>query len=242
MRSTLHLPHQPSTQPHSSGLSATMLRRHTRQTSLPIRRRSSNLGERRLSTGLSAHDPPVTEDDTLLTTDISTKLQWRQLDDYFLEGSAERAEDVEHSWIHNFGVPILTAYKVKLRSVVEVLERERGLREHAGLTTFPSDTAGDTPDKELDGLFEEENGEHQRRRDSAEMEITLLRELHEASWQWIEAHLDCYAAGWEERLHEKGKGEISIWGELCALRRERDAVEEEVKRLSDTRMNATVFR
>jgi hypothetical protein len=238
MHSTLHLP---SPNPHVRRASSTATRQHTRQTSLTARRRSSNLEERRLSTGLSAHGPPVTEEDTFLTTDISTKLQWRQLDDCFIGGAAEHAEAVDHYWIHNFGAPLLRVYKVKLESVIDIMKRELVLRENAGLSAISSDTADDTPNKEFDDLFTEGDGEVQRRRDSAEKEITLLHELNAASWQWIEAHLDYYAAMWHQILHEKGKGEISIWNDLCALRKERHVLEVEVEKSRDVKKNQTSF-
>lgn len=66
-----------------------------------------------------------------------------------------------------------------------------------------------------------------RRKENAEKEIVLQRELFEASWSWIEAHLNYCAAVWDERLHERGKGEISLWTDLCILRKERDELQKE---------------
>jgi hypothetical protein len=235
MQSTLHLPCQPAPTPTRSRRRS--IRQHTRRYSNSTRRRSSTLEERRLSTGASAHGPPVTDDDTLLTTDIATKLQWRQLEDCFVDLPAEHAEAVEHEWIHNFGVPILIAYKVKLRSKCETLQREQALREHATLSAFPLDATNNMESDEVDSLFIEDDTEVRRRRESAEREVRLHRELYDASWKWIEAHLDFYAAVWEERLHERGRGEVTIWGELCALRRERDALEAQVQQLRETTAN-----
>jgi hypothetical protein len=133
-----------------------------------------------------------------------------------------------------FGVPILIAYKVKLQSNIDTLQREQALREDAALSAFPLDGVNNTPSTRFDGLFIEEDAEVQRRRESAEREVRLQREFHDASWKWIEAHLDYYAAVWEERLHERGNGEVTIWGELCVLRREKDALEVEIGQLRDT--------
>lgn len=202
------------------------------------RPRSSIAKERRLSTGFSAHSLPVDEDDTLLTTDISSKLHWRQLNDCFLSFSAEKLEAADHTWIRGFGVALLGAYKVKLQSEIELLRREQSLRHEAALSaanlsTEKLCTNGEEEGNEmhLDDLFTENAEDVQKREETAQREIQLLHELHKASWQWIEAHLDHYAAVWEERMHERGKGDVAVWGEICRSKRERDTLENEILQL-----------
>lgn len=184
------------------------------------------------------------------------------LDHNFLspDTSLEDVEDAGSEWVKSFGRPILGAYEVKLRDRCALLRAERNQRlemrgksfSQASVQFFgkkghdlPTPTspraASATPffpkakfDSDTDAeLWADKEIEAEEGMSKAEREIEIARDLHEAAWRWVEAHLDHYAREWSTMGLWKGwkRTEVVIWKDCVAVRREMEGLEEEVREL-----------
>lgn len=175
------------------------------------------------------------------------------LDHNFLshDTSIEDVEAAGSEWVKSFGRPILGAYEVKLRDRCALLRAERNqrLEMHSevfcqpspglfGKNGLPTPTSPRSAVSKLDcELWADKEIEAEERMRKAEREIEIARDLHQAAWRWVEAHLDHYAREWSAMgvARSWGRTEVAIWRDCICVRREMEGLEEEVKGLRSER-------